>query len=471
MELTLTNHSSCGQIISTKTMDATSTGSGAQGTLTTIEQIHCHKARIFSLLAKAPVVRAWKDAVCDGAVYIGKASLPDSYADRYFQVFSRQEICYVTFSIVTAFKETGLDAEGLDIERSQCHISTAQREASEFLIVTFSDDYDRIALLPRSLYWPVEGNGRTGNEDALSDEVPASILSDYSYSIRFLLAYIEDIRRLTANPMHPTTTPFQISLDGMIPRADYPAAIAPQSMAEQRREWQKESQLRIIHQQFPKMQLPMRIDFLDYQPLLRDFKIVILSCKRFPDGLEAVISHSVGSSDTPRSDDDNHHLRYADYLLTHGFTFDPDYAFFIPRRLIPEDWFVEPHPEEAMPAKLRDSVDKKEFLFEMDKAGTWVRNIWRIISKYPPSGHPTSAEEKQEIWKKAFPWPETEAQLTQQEASLPQKARGDIKQPSFKRDSGTGDDGAVKPSDVSLLAAHYFKKVSLGDTETAKDTE
>ena len=452
-------------------MEETSTRSEVHGTLSTAEEIYCHKARIFSLLAKAPVVRAWKDAVCDGAVYLGKASLPESYADRYFQAFKYVDIRFVTFSIVTAFKETGLDAQGQVIERSQCHISVAQREASEFLIVTFSNDHDTIAVLPRRAYWSIEGNGGTGNDDALPDEIPASTLSDYSYSIRFLLAYIEDIKRMTVNPMDPTTTPFQISLDGRIPRAEYPSAIRPRHSAQQDKECQKEGALSAIHSQFLKMMLPMEIDFLHYQPLLRDFRIIIPSCEKFPDGLEAVIHHDFGRLDTPESENDSYHLRYADYLLTHGIVLDPDYAYFIPRRLIPEDWFEAPNPGEAMPTELLDNVEVKDFVFAMDEEGTWVKNMWEIICEYPPGEHPTPAEEKQEIWRKAFPWPEIGAQVAPQKASMPQKSQGVEKELPSKHDSGTGDDRAVKPSDVSLLAAHYLEKASLGDTEAGKDTE
>ena len=452
-------------------MEATSTGSEPHRTITTAEEIDCHKARIFSLLAKAPVVRAWKDAVCDGAVYLDNDSLPESYADRYFHAFKDQDIRFVTFSIVTAFKETGLDAEGQEIERSQCHISVAQREASEFLIVTFSNDHDTIALLPRTAYRPIEGCGVTGNDDALPNEVSASTLSDHSYSIKNLLAYIEDIKRVTVNPMHPTTTPFQISLKGGIPRADYPKAIGPQP-PQHFREYLKESSLRTIRLQFAKMKVPMEIDFLHYQPLLRDFRIIIPRglTSTFPDGLEAVISHTVCSLDTPGDEVGSYHLRYADYLLTHGLTLDLDRAFFVPRRLILEDWFLAPRPEVAMPTELLDDVDTEQFMFVMDKKGKWVRNVWRIICEHPPGEHPTPAEELQENWRKAFPWPEIGAQVTPQKASTPQKSRGDEKELPSKHDSGTGDDRAVKPSDVSLLAAHYLKKASQGDIEAGKDT-
>ena len=448
-------------------MEKTSTESEVPDTLSTLEEIHCHKARIFSLLAKAPVVRAWKDAVCDGAVYLGKDTLPSSYADRYFQVFKDQDIRFVTFSIVTAFKETVLDAQGQVIERSQCHVSVAQREASEFLIVTFSNDYDQIAVLPRSAYWLIEGNGNTGNEDTSSDMVSASTLSDSGYSIRFLLAYIEDIKRIAVNPMHPTTTPFQISLSARIPRADYPKAIGP----EERREVLKESALRAIHSQFPKMMLPMTLDFLHYQPLLQDFRIIIPSGEIFPDGIEAVINHSYGPLDTPPDESKSCHLRYADYLLTHGIVRDPDFAYFIPCRLIPEDWFLTGNPEVDLPKELLDYHQSQDFVFEMDHEGTWVENIWRIICTYPPGEHPTLAEEKQEIWKKAFPWPEIGAQATPQKALTPQKSQEAEERLRSKHDSGTGDDRAVKPSDISLLAAHYLEKASLGNTEAGKDTE
>lgn len=449
-------------------MEVTSTASEAYEALTTEEEIHCHKARIFSLLTKAPaIVRAWKNAICDGAVYLGKGPLPASYADRYFAM-SPKDISYVTFSIVTVFEETALGAEGQEIEGFQCHISPAQREASEFLIVTFSNDHDRIALLPRRLYYPEEGPFSTPNDGALPDEISASTLFEYTYSIKFLLAYIEEIRRITVRPMHPTTTPFQIGLDGRIPRAGFPMAIKPQESEEQSRESKKEIALRTIHKMLPQSH-PMKVDFLDYQPLLRDFKIVISSCETFPRGLEAVISHTVGRSDTSEKAEDSHHLRYADYLLTHGITRVRDYAFFVPRRLIPENWFVAPHPAEAMPAELHDSVSIKDFIFAMDDTGTWVQQIWRIISAYPPGEYPTPAEEKQENWKKAFPWPEIEAQVALQEASTPQEARGHNEQRFFKDDSGTGDDGAVRPSDASLLAAHYMKNLSLDENQAEKD--
>ena len=68
----------------------------------------CHKARIFSLLTKLPVVRAWKSAICDGALYLSSSRLSMSYADRYFRA-DREKSLYVTFSIVTMYKQAGID--------------------------------------------------------------------------------------------------------------------------------------------------------------------------------------------------------------------------------------------------------------------------------------------------------------------------------------------------------------------------
>lgn len=452
-------------------MEETSSGSEAHGTLSTVEEIHCHKARIFSLLSKAPVLRAWTHAVCDGAVYLGKSSLPESYADRYFQVFKNQDIRFVTFSIVTAFKETILEDDGQVTERTQCHISPAQREASEFLIVTFSNNYEIVAVLPRHVYWPDEANQGTDNVEALSNVLSGSTISGYSYSIRLLLAHIEDIKRITVHPMHPTTTPFQLSLDGRIPRADYPRAIGPQPLLQDRMELLKESALRTIHSHFSMMDLPMKIDFLHYQPLLRDFRIIIPSGETFPDGLEAVINHTWGRLDIAGSEDDRYHLRYADYFLTHGITQDPDITYFVPRRLIAEDWFDGPNRGIDMPTELLNNIDIKDFVFEMDEAATWVENIWMIICKYPPGDHLTRAEEKQEVWKEAFPWPELEAQVTPQKASTPQKSQVVQKEVYSKHDSGTGFTGPVKPNVVDLIAAHYLEAASLGDKEAGKDSE
>ncbi|KAL9136286.1 MAG: hypothetical protein Q9175_002517 [Cornicularia normoerica] len=465
-------------------MEATSAETEAHATLTREEEIHCHKARIFSLLANRPVVRAWKHAICDGAVYCGKRSFLMSYADRYFRA-SSEDISYVTFSIVTAFEEAvGIDSEEQEIVRSQCHISPAQREASEFLIVTFSYDHDSIALLPRRVYWPVEGDEGTGHDEALPDVIPASTISEYSFSITLLLANIDEVKRITTTPMHPTTTPSQIGLDGLIPRAGTPEAIMPQPsgtrMTESDQsmhasEKREEIALRIMHKQFPKHIEFMNIDFLDYQPLLRDFKIVISSCDEFPNGLEAVISHSVGHLNTAGDNDKSDHLEHADYSLTHSVTKNPNYFFFVPRRLMSEACSTAPRPHESKPAKLLDSgrrVSNQNFIFEMDDAGKWAKDVWKIIVKYPPDGHPTSAEKKREIWKKAFPWPELKAQIPLPNDSTPQKAwwaRRDKKHLFSKHDFGPGDDGAVKPSDVSLNAAHYFEKASLDHNHAGND--
>ncbi len=450
-------------------MEAISAGTEADA-LTTEEEIHCHKARIFSVLTRAPVVRGWKNAICDGAVYLGTGSFPKSYADRYLRTSSK-DISYVTFSIVTAFKEVAFDAEGREFERSQCHISPAQREASEFLIVTFADDHDRIALLPHRLYWPVDEDENTKEDESANDEIPASTLFEYSFSIKLLLANIDEVKRSALNPMHPTTTPFLIGLDRRIPRADTPKAImaqasGPQMTASgqsiQSSEELEQETLRTFQSACPKWSPAMSIDFLDYQPLMRDFKIVISSSKNFPKGLEAVISHSAGCLNLPKENDDNHHLKYADYLFSHSITMHPNDAVFLPRRLLPDAWFTTPDVHESRRLKLRDSVSKEEFIFEMDKAGRWVEEIWDIICNYPPDEHPTPAEEKQEIWKKAFPWPEIEAQIAIQKESLPHKARKDKGQ-SFEHGFGMGD------SDVSLLVTHYSKKVSLDHDEAGED--
>ncbi|KAF6237751.1 hypothetical protein HO173_003952 [Letharia columbiana] len=466
------------QVVSSKIMETSSAETEAHATLTLEEEIHCHKARIFSLLTDAPVVRAWKNAICDGAVYLGQGFFPKSYADRYFQT-SREDISYVTFSIVTAFKEDGMDAEGEKIERSQCHISPAQREASDFLIVTFSNDHDLIALLPHRLYWRVEGGESTGKDEYFPDEIPAATLFAYSFSTKLLLAHIDEVKRSANRPMHPTTTPFQIGLDGRIPRADTPVAIMPgvsgtqlteSDRSIQASEKEEEKALRIIHEKFPMWRSSMNIDFLDYQPLLRDFRIVISRCSEFPNGLEAVISHSIVGK--PKNGDNRHHLRYADYFLTHSITLDPNYAFFIPRRLIPEVWFTSPRPHESMPRELSDSgrlISNKKFILEMDYAGRWAKDVWGIISKYPPGEHPTPAKEKEEKLKKAFPWPEREAQFTFEKDSTPNKARRDREHLFSQHDTGPGEDGAVQPSDVSLLAEHYFEKASLDQKEAEDD--
>ena len=444
-----------------------------EGAFTHEEETQCHKARIFSVLAEAPVVRAWRGATCDGAVFLGETPLPMSYADRYFGI-SSNDISYVTFSIITAFKETVSNDKGQETVQYRCEISRAQREASEFLIFTFPSDHDRIALLPHRLYWPVEEDESTESRDIsfLPEGISRSILEEYSFSITFLLANINEFRRITANPMHPTTTPFQIGLDGIIPKANFPMAIIPQG-PEQIKEVHAERKLRTIHAQFPWRCPAMRLEFLDYQPLMRDFKIVISRCGQFPNGLEAVISYGYGHSDFP-DDNDNDHLGYADYLLTHGIMLSPkflcsDDAFFIPRRLIPEEWFTMRRADEFMPKKLFDSgrrVSTREFVFDMDGAGRWAHDVWKIISKFPPDENPTPAEKRQDVWKKAFPWPEIEAQVALQKVHNIHKENV---QPPWKRDSGTGGRDGRQPSDVSLLAAHYMAKASLSGNEAEED--
>ena len=468
-------------------MEATSAEAEAYASLTREEEIHCHKARIFNLLKNRPVVRAWKDAICDGALYLGNGPFERSYADRYFET-SVEDISYVTFSIVTAFDEAVCDSEGQEIKRSQCHVSPAQREASEFLIVTYSNDHDTVALLPHRIYWQNQGlESSTGLSDAVPDIIPASVTADYSFSITLLLANVDEVKRITKFPMHPTTTTSQIGLDGLIPTAGIPHAIMPRASRTQMvdsdesdssihgDEDKEEEALRSMHKQVPKWVPVMKIDFLDYQPLLRDFKIVISSCKEFPEGLEAVISHYVGLSTASKNSQNSCYLRYADYHLAHGIT-DPDRALFVPRRQFPESYFEESHGPKTVPMELFDCgrpIDKEKFMFEMDSAGKWVKKVWRIIRDYPPDDHPTPAENKRAIWKKAFPWPESKSQVP-----LPAgwkvfqggRMQGDKTKTFSKHDSGTGGGGTMKPSDASLLLDHYVEKALL-DQKLARDDD
>ena len=399
-----------------------------------------------------------------------------SYADRYFRI-PNTDISYVTFSIVTAFNVKELNDVGQEIERHRWNMSLGQCKASEFVIVTFPSELDRIALLPRRVYRPVEEDEGTDIRDTilLPEGTGHSIWEEYSFSITLLIAAIDEVRRITANPMHPTTTPFQIGLDGIIPKADFPKDIMPLG-SERINELHAERKMRTIHKQFPRWYPKMAVEFLDYQPLMRDFKFVISPCGNFPNGLEAVISYGYGHSKFP---DDKHkdHLRCADYVLTHGIMLSPqvlcsDRAFFIPRRLIPEEWFTTRHPNEYMPKKLFDSgrrVSDREFVFNMDGAGRWSHEIWKIMSKYPPDESPTPAEKRQEMWKKAFPWPEVKAQVGLAEVPTPQKVHKENEQPALKRDSGTGGKDTEKPSDVSLLATHYMAQASLDGDEAQED--
>ena len=467
-------------------MEATSAEAEAYASLTREEEIHCHKARIFNLLKNRPVVRAWKDAICDGALYLGNGPFGRSYADRYFET-SIEDISYVTFSIVTAFDEIVCDSEGQEIKRSQCHVSPAQREASEFLIVTYSNDHNLVALLPHRIYWLNKGlESSTGLEYSVPDLIPASITAEYSFSITLLLANIDEVKRITKFPMHPTTTTSQIGLDGLIPTAGIPHAIMPRASRTQMVESdesdssvhgdedKEEEALRIMHKQIPKWVPVMKIDFLDYQPLLRDFKFVISSCSKFPDGLEAVISHYVGLSTPSKNSGNSSYLRYADYHFSHG-VMDPDVAMFVPRRLVSESYFEESHGSKPVPMELNDCgrpIDKKNFMFDMDSAGRWAKEVWRIIREYPPDDNPTPAENKRAIWKKAFPWPESKSQVP-----LPVgwkvfqggRMQGDKPEGFSKHDSGTGDDGAVKPSDASLLLDHYVERALLDQNLAGED--
>ena len=474
-------------------MEMTNLGSEAHDILTDEEKMECHKARIFSVLIKAPVVRAWRNAICDGAVFLTNDSFPNSYADRYFQT-SRYDISYVAFSIVTVFKEMIVNDEGRQIPHARCPTTTPQREASEFLIVTFSDKHDRLAILPHRLYWPLKEDG--------SDTLSASTIYDYSFPANCLLANIEEIRRMSARPMHPTTTPFRFGLDGNIPKADFPDAIMPPE-SEEHPESLIEEALRTFHRNFS-FHKKMKIDFLYYQPLLGDFKIVfsnIESSDNVPSDFEAVIGFHLGKYKNPDYTGSSDYLRDADYILSNGFLrspeFEPDHVFFIPRRLIVESWFLTPRPGNRMPTDMElydfdRPIDRLEFLFGLDDAGVWVKHIWNIINKYPPTERPTTAEKKQEKWRKAVPWSGLEVQTSPQEDTTLQSAQGETGQASSKRDSGTGqapskrglgtgqasskrDSGtgetsAVKPDDVSLLAAHYMKKISGKENIAEEDT-
>lgn len=455
-------------------MKATNAETEAHGTLTPEEEIHCHKARIFSVLAQLPVVQAWKDAICDGAVYLGKGSFPTSYADRYFQT-SRKDIFYVTFSIVTAFKEIEFDAEGQEIERSQCHISPGQREASEFLIVTFSNKPDIIALLPHRVYWEVEGEENAGKEKALLDEIPAAILDAYSLSISLLPAHIQEIKRSPIVPMHGSTTPFQIGFDGRVPKAGTPEAIMPQESGQQMAEsdqsmlvspQQEEAALRIIHDRIPKFKPAMSVDFLNYQPKLRDFRILVPAGGKIATGFEAVINHKVGAFTFPKigssleqRNEFASHMAYADYLFIHTLEAKKNLAMFVPRKFVAMDWSTSTSEISQVLYDLNHRQNYKRFGFEMDKGGRWVHDVWNIMNDHPPV-FPTPAEKKQEIWKKALPWPEIEAKLALLKDLTPQKARRDKGQAISLNDSGTGDGGAVNRSDVSVLATHYLEKAS-----------
>ena len=385
-------------------MDATSEETEeSHGLLSPEEEIYCHKARIFSVLTKGPVVRAWKDAVCDGAVFLGSLeSAPRmSYADRYF-VMGRNDISFVTFSIVTAFKEDGSSADSEEVEQCQCHISQAQREASEFLIVTFSDDRDRVALIPHREYWPVEGEENAGKEEAFPDEITASTILKYSFPISLLSVNIEELRRKAIAPMQPSTTPIQIGLDGRIPKAGTPDAIMPQVSAQWMEEsnlstltpsQQEEAALRIIHDRILNSNLAMRVDFLAYQPMLRDFRILISEDKKFPNGLEAVINHIVCAFTLP-IDGSSLQMGDGDYLFMHTVEVEENVALFVPRKFIAIDQCTGWGDLSQLFYDLNHKHKDELFRFYMDKAGRWVERVWKTICKYPPDEHPTPAEKK-----------------------------------------------------------------------------
>ena len=481
-------------------MEATNAEPEPHGTPTHDEISDCHKARIFNVLIRAPVVRAWKHATCDGAVYLGTGHFPKSYADRYFQMSSK-DISYVTFSVVTAFKPITSDTEGHEIRDLQCCLPPAQREASEFLIVTFSHDHDQVAILPSRLFCAVEGDQRTSTGETLPDqaslvsypssrlgeaspdeisvgrkedtsleeappsEITGPVLAKYCFSINFLQANIEEIRRMTLKPMHPTTTPFQFGLDGRIPKAGEPKAIVPQAPEQHLEIVLEEREIRALHNHIPKQKPSMRLDFLDYQPLMRDFKIVISHDEEFPSGLEVVISHSFGHH--YNLDTSGRISQYADYFLTHGIPPHRADASFVPRDVVLET-------QRLLGDKASESRPRygSDFTFEIENSGKWVKDIWKIIKKYPPGEHPTRAEEKQEVWKKVVPWPETEAQVAPLKSPTPHKAQSDIEEPSSKQDSRTGDHVAEKSSSVDLLAVHYVDKArsNIGEPSSKQDS-
>ena len=349
---------------------------------------------------------------------------------------------------------------------SQGHPSEAQLEASEFLIVTYFDDLDRVALLPRKLYWPLAKDESC--EDILILDISAMSMNDYCFHIDCLLANIQVLGGMSRHPADPTTVPFQVALDGHIPEASTPKTIMPQASEPE------EEGLRAIHRRFLQFSDNMKVDFLDYQPLLRDFKFVVSPCDEFPDGLEPVISHILRDSDplrqTIHSSDDPQEDRIvrdsdalSDYLLRQRPRESHRSYYFVPRRILPQDWFPNPHAEKELPKDLYDSgrrIKPKEFFLDTDPADEFVERVWELIRKYPPSP-PTPAQEKQKIWKREVPWLETAAEA--------ERKRKEAPKPEENRVPGTGDDSAEKPSDSSMLLSHYTKNLGLEDENREHD--
>ncbi|KAL8724309.1 MAG: hypothetical protein Q9181_006886 [Wetmoreana brouardii] len=338
-----------------------------------------NKAHILAWLRPGPVIRAWKDAACDGGIYCGDKILPADFAGRYFNVDSNDK-SFVPFSIITMHKNTYNSFQGHCTVRFEAEVPLDQQSFSQVFFVYCAGDVD-VAVVP-SIYlsffgattWSEEHVCQTGTFLASPPtlnrfKVPFDSLAATANKIR--ACAMDRIRIFTFNHSNVAISNWNIwtSLPGSILSSTGTEA----------------SGLQFVYDALRRQAHNISVDLLEYEPIIEGFTLQLQSrasgivqhkfdqfrvegdklkhtnCFLDPKALPTVVSH----------------LKYSRFLFTQTTGQQPNIAYLIPAQFIPLLWLRS--GASTVSISLRTV---RAFRMELDNTAVWTKRFYDIACEY-----------------------------------------------------------------------------------------
>ena len=341
------------------------------------------KDDIFLEIKHSNAIRAWKDALCDGAIYCGNQTLPSSYMGRYFSI-ARDDASYIVFSIVTITKITdGSRSSEFPDGYFEMHLDLAKRRASDFLLVTLVGD-SRVALVPSCWSWLGEEQETLRypfKENIFQCYFPEK-LTLFMLNLVDLGELIDQIRAsaLDAN-IKPKIPGSEVVIRGWDIKGKEPTPVLTDDACEA-------DGVRRLHTAFEKSNHAIQLDFDDYERPPGQFKLTIeRDNERKVRSHRAILGFNVSGwhehdgrvslEPKPGGDPTLSHLERIHYLFLQGTNDHQGTALFLPRKVLPADCYRADASKYSMELEVAP-----RFRFTMDNEGSWVERVWAICCAY-----------------------------------------------------------------------------------------
>ena len=352
----------------------------AQGHDVTEEAKIINRTRILARLRPAPVVQAWPDAACDGAIYCGNLILSPDFAGRYVNI-DKNDASFIPFTVANMHSMTMANAQSRLIARFAMEIPEEKQQHARFFFIHCSKDQHHVLIVPKAVLAFNQG-AKWSEEDLWEMGVPATSppgLSKWRVPIDQLALAVNRIRLYVVNRHYSGDVADQ---DRGMPH--WEDLLAPPDSILASPTSPEAAGFTFLYQALVRSGLNISIDFLHYVPIVQGWKMQVQS--RATCTIQHKLDQFIEEEETLKHEncflDDKvidiplSHLKYSQFLFTQTTNQQPNNAYFIPRQVIPQSWMGGSKTLKVPLATVR------AFRMELDDGGKWTRRFYEIVCEY-----------------------------------------------------------------------------------------